>query len=378
MSKLYRTTVWRRVLALVLVFIMALSILGGSGYTVFAEDLMSGASSSEGTEAVTQEDQTEEENVSEEVTFQEEAPDGTESEEGTEAIEGNGQAAPEQGADADISGEDSKEQGEGPAAEAEKPAAEAGDEDEAAKPTEPVDEGKPTEDEGGAEEDGKPAEATPVQLIKPTLVEKAGYDANNEAKIKPTEEELAEEAAKIPSLAELKGLTVTDPAEGEEEGEGEASAAEGEPSEEDLPEGEGLEEGEESADPIDVTVKIIGNKATVTFNGEEQFVTGYEVSIPEDIELTEDDIIGPAQDEAIAAGTEAGTYKMGLSADDFAVESEVYNVSFAVNDGELIIEAPAAQLKSAIFTADSIEEFFNFEKDHKGILGFFSHIFGLF
>ena len=219
MSKLYRTTVWRRVLALVLVFIMALSILGSSGYTVFAEDLMSGASSSEGTEAVTEGDQTEEENVPEEVTFQEEAPDGTESKEDTEAIEGDGQAAPEQGADADVSGEDSEEQGEGPA-EAAEPAKEAGEEDEAAKPAEPDEEGEPAKDEGKAVE-GEPVEGEGEDENEPTegegIVETAAdIVAGDTGELAPgaegtetgeSEEPAAEEPAAESLIAEiLKGL----------------------------------------------------------------------------------------------------------------------------------------------------------------------------
>ncbi|MBR3748488.1 MAG: hypothetical protein IKN28_01260, partial [Firmicutes bacterium] len=39
MSKLYRTTSWRRVLALTLAIVMMVSTMGTSGYSVFAEDL---------------------------------------------------------------------------------------------------------------------------------------------------------------------------------------------------------------------------------------------------------------------------------------------------------------------------------------------------
>lgn len=42
MSQLYRTTNWRRVLALVLVFVMMLSTMGTSGYSVFAENIADG------------------------------------------------------------------------------------------------------------------------------------------------------------------------------------------------------------------------------------------------------------------------------------------------------------------------------------------------
>ena len=38
MSKLYRTTSWRRILAFAVAFTMVFSVFGTSGYTVFAED----------------------------------------------------------------------------------------------------------------------------------------------------------------------------------------------------------------------------------------------------------------------------------------------------------------------------------------------------
>ena len=38
MRKLYGSTSWRRVLALALVFVMMFSIMGTSGYSVFAEE----------------------------------------------------------------------------------------------------------------------------------------------------------------------------------------------------------------------------------------------------------------------------------------------------------------------------------------------------
>lgn len=40
MRTLYGSTSWRRVLALVLVFVMMVSTMGTSGYSVFAEDLV--------------------------------------------------------------------------------------------------------------------------------------------------------------------------------------------------------------------------------------------------------------------------------------------------------------------------------------------------
>ena len=80
MSKLYRTTSWRRILALALVFIMTLSILGSSGYTVFAEDLF-GDDAPAAEEVVTAEpEEADTEAVSEAVRSEEAAPPEEEAE----------------------------------------------------------------------------------------------------------------------------------------------------------------------------------------------------------------------------------------------------------------------------------------------------------
>ena len=100
----------------------------------------------------------------------------------------------------------------------------------------------------------------------------------------------------------------------------------------------------EQPDPEDLTVTITGNTATKTYNGSEQSVTGYTISIPEGATLTASEIVGPTQASAIARGTVAdggsnpdGSYPMGLTADDFSTENSDYNVTFDVVDGWLKI-----------------------------------------
>ncbi len=80
-------------------------------------------------------------------------------------------------------------------------------------------------------------------------------------------------------------------------------------------------------------VKIAGNTKTVTYNGKEQTVTGYEItSNPANATVT---LVG----EAVASGTDAGTYPMGLSAADFTATSPNYNnVTIEVTDGWLEID----------------------------------------
>ena len=60
--------------------------------------------------------------------------------------------------------------------------------------------------------------------------------------------------------------------------------------------------------------------------------------------LTESEISGPAQSDAVAKGTEAGggsnedgSYPMGLTEDDFSTTNTNYNVTFDVTDGWLKI-----------------------------------------
>ena len=80
-------------------------------------------------------------------------------------------------------------------------------------------------------------------------------------------------------------------------------------------------------------VKIAGNTKTVTYNGEVQSVEGYTVtSNPANATVT---LVG----EAVASGTDAGTYPMGLSAADFTATSPNYNnVTIEVTDGWLEID----------------------------------------
>ena len=80
-------------------------------------------------------------------------------------------------------------------------------------------------------------------------------------------------------------------------------------------------------------VKIAGNTKTVTYNGEEQSVEGYTVtSNPANATVT---LVG----EAVASGTDANTYPMGLTAADFTATSPNYkNVTIEVTDGYLEID----------------------------------------
>ena len=97
-------------------------------------------------------------------------------------------------------------------------------------------------------------------------------------------------------------------------------------------------EGTLTVTPVtaEVTVTITGNKSTVTYNGAEQSVTGYKVESISNPLYTAADFAFSGT--ASVTGTDAGSYPMGLKAEQFQNTSKNFtNVKFAVNDGELTI-----------------------------------------
>ena len=85
----------------------------------------------------------------------------------------------------------------------------------------------------------------------------------------------------------------------------------------------------------EVVVTITGHKDTVTYDGAEHTVTGYDVSISNELYKEADfTFSGTAE----VKGTGANTYPMGLKVSDFRNDSKNFaNVKFVVNDGELVI-----------------------------------------
>ena len=103
-----------------------------------------------------------------------------------------------------------------------------------------------------------------------------------------------------------------------------------------------------------VTVTITGNTDTKPYNGEEQSVNDYEVEISNKL-YTENCFSFTGS--AVAEGTDAGTYMMGLKAEQFKNTSKNFtNVVFAVTDGKLEISQ-----RSVIMTSASDEKFFDGE-----------------
>ena len=103
-----------------------------------------------------------------------------------------------------------------------------------------------------------------------------------------------------------------------------------------------------------VTVTITGNTDTKPYNGEKQSVKDYEVEISNKL-YTENCFSFTGS--AVAEGTDAGIYMMGLKAEQFTNTSKNFtNVEFAVTDGKLEISK-----RSVIMTSASDEKFFDGE-----------------
>ena len=91
-----------------------------------------------------------------------------------------------------------------------------------------------------------------------------------------------------------------------------------------------------TAEDGEVVVTITGHSDTVDYDGNEKSVSGYDVSITEGSKYTTSDFTFNGNTEA--KGTEAGTYLMGLNADQFTNTNDNYEkVTFIVNDGSLTI-----------------------------------------
>ena len=97
-----------------------------------------------------------------------------------------------------------------------------------------------------------------------------------------------------------------------------------------------VNDGKLTINPVDeVVVTITGHNDTVPYDGDEHTVTGYDVSISNDLYKEGDFTFSGT---AKAAGTNAGTYPMGLNADQFAnTNGNFKKVTFVVNDGKLTI-----------------------------------------
>ena len=106
-----------------------------------------------------------------------------------------------------------------------------------------------------------------------------------------------------------------------------------------------------------VTVTITGNAATLKYDGTEQSVTGYTVACSNGLYTANDfDFTGAA----VAKGTNVGTYKMGLEADQFSNTSANFtNVTFVVEDGWLKIEGGQIDANAVTWTKQDVQKVYD-------------------
>ncbi|MBE5840010.1 MAG: hypothetical protein E7304_01245 [Butyrivibrio sp.] len=124
-----------------------------------------------------------------------------------------------------------------------------------------------------------------------------------------------------------------------------------------------VEDGYQEITPISVTVTITGNKNTLSYNGKEQKVEGYEVTDISSNLYTEEDFTfsGPKE----VKRTDVGTTAMGLLEEHFANTNDNFdNVKFEITDGEITIEP--LKVKVSITGNKDVKEFNGSEQNVTG------------
>lgn len=107
----------------------------------------------------------------------------------------------------------------------------------------------------------------------------------------------------------------------------------------------------------EVTVTITGNAATLKYNGTEQSVTGYTVACSNGLYTANDFVF---TGEAVAKGTNADTYDMGITADQFSNTSANFsNVTFVVEDGWLKIEGGQIDANDVDWTTQDVRKVYD-------------------
>lgn len=99
--------------------------------------------------------------------------------------------------------------------------------------------------------------------------------------------------------------------------------------------------------PASITVDVAGKSDTVTYNGKEQSVSGFEVTNTGSSLYTADKVALKDGVTVEAKGTDAGTYETALSADDLVNTDSNFDVTFNVTNGALTIEQCAIEVKDS-------------------------------
>ena len=113
----------------------------------------------------------------------------------------------------------------------------------------------------------------------------------------------------------------------------------------------------------EVTVTIKGHEETATYDGNPHSVEGYEITDISNKLYTKDDVKFTGQ--AKAEGTEAGTYQMHLTKDQFSNKNSNFkNVTFVVEDGSLIINRKSIDDQNRITVTKPSDSKYN-GKEHR-------------
>ena len=113
-----------------------------------------------------------------------------------------------------------------------------------------------------------------------------------------------------------------------------------------------------------VTVTITEHSGEYTYDGTEKTVTGYDVSISNDL-YTKEDFSFNGTDSV--SGTNVGTYDMKLKAEDFVNNNENFsNVTFVIVDGQLTINP----LKGVVVTITEHSGTYTYDGTEKTVTGY--------
>lgn len=111
----------------------------------------------------------------------------------------------------------------------------------------------------------------------------------------------------------------------------------------------------------EVTVTIKGHEATATYDGNPHSVEGYEITDISNKLYTKDDVKFTGQ--AKAEGTEAGTYQMHLTKDQFSNKNSNFKkVTFVVEDGSLTINRKSIDDQNRITVTKPSDSKYNGEE----------------
>ena len=119
------------------------------------------------------------------------------------------------------------------------------------------------------------------------------------------------------------------------------------------------EEGTLEVTPVadKVTVTITGNSATLPYSGSEQSVTGYSFATS-DGRYREANV--KFQGEAVAKGTNAGTYHMNLASGQFSnISGNFTNVEFVVVDGSLEIKGGDLDADKVVWDVHDVQKVYD-------------------